>query len=72
MKAGRFTSISNEGRNNYQRDYAGHVGICVEYFGDECVRNGVKWAHLFEESTGKMVASFNAAAGLVLLENGDD
>jgi len=56
MKA---TAILHDGKNNYQLDYFGHnKETCVSNFGEDCIRRGIVWGHLFYEVNGELLGSF--------------
>lgn len=55
-----FTSIRNEGHgNNTQKDYcAKNQHDALAKFEDDCLKNNTNWAHLFDDETGTIIASF--------------
>ena len=61
------TGIIHCMNSNYQIDYFGEQDDCVTYFELWCVRNGVIWAHLFDQKNGQQVATFNDVQGLTTL-----
>lgn len=67
MKHIRSTSICHCKNSNYQIDYSGFQHDCVEQFECWCLKNDVVWAHLFNEQTAEMVATFNRVQGLTTL-----
>lgn len=63
----RATSINNLGvGKNYQIDHSSLADNCVASFQSWCVNHGAEWAHLFNEKTGVMIATYTKADGLTI------
>lgn len=63
----RYTSLSCEKYSNYQIDYSGLQHDCIANFESACIKREAKWAHLFRERDGQIVATFNNVQGLTTL-----
>ena len=63
----RFTSIVHIERANYQADYFGTEHDCLAQFEAWCIKNGGLWGHMFDERTGKHIATYNAIQGLRMI-----
>ena len=65
----RATSINSLGvGKNYQIDHAGIVENCIASFKGWCINYGAEWAHLFDEKTGVMIATYSKKDGLKILQ----
>ena len=63
----RSPSKSGGMSTNFQRDYAGGRHDCIAQFEDYCTRNDLAWAHLFDEKTGGIIATYTPESGLTRL-----
>lgn len=63
----RCTSINHCGTSNFQINQAGSKHDCTERFEDWAMKNGALWAHLFEEKSGRMIATYSKDGGLCTL-----
>lgn len=60
----RYTSINHTKLSNYQVDFQGSEHDAIATFESWAHVNGAIWAHLFEEKTGRQVATFDNVQGL--------
>ena len=57
----RFTAIYNNHRYNYQIDYSNNHPLedLIKRFKQDMENKDAKWGHLFQESDGKLIVSYN-------------
>jgi hypothetical protein len=60
----RYTSIIHCGSSNFQTDFVAPKSQVLVDFAESCLNRQALWAHLFEEKSGRVVASYSHAGGV--------
>jgi hypothetical protein len=60
----KYTSLTNCHDINFQSDFHGFFPTIKKDFEKACLNRKAVWAHFFEASTGRLVASYHQLMGM--------